>query len=1487
MQKLRYILVWAVGLLLLSCSRTLEEEDRLTALPDGTPIWLNLSFGTRDPLDVDISTKAEATTVDEARVHDLYVFIFDAEGNKIYGRYFNYEHLTATLEELDSDTHEGWYVENKSLESLENPVTETTGAVKIATRSCSDATLAVLANVDNAVMAFVGEDDEIAYLNAIQTLDELRASEVHLEQDIVNRKDLFLKLGTLEHVNLADMVWGTLPQNYNTDYQVTLSSLDAKVKFLVRCNDTHISAEKAVYWEVYNAPDRCYLFPDYKAGEAPDDVMYFDTEESYFEGTTVVDNEQWYVFSFYMLESCLAARQNATEYYDREKQEKNDSGESGYHGGGNYVENGEWIYADPHAPYVQFDLILTLTPEGIYNATGSSINNALTSDAVFTVHLGDFTGAGIDDYNTLRGHAYTYKILVNNSGSIYAEVEHDQENQAAQEGFLILTDNEIVNADCHYVSHSISFTYNSTITADMFSWYVKTPFGEGQPEKYTDPDDADAILYNPEGLDYLWVKYAVNALEGDVYSDNRVSYPGDSAYDPSWKPSLTDANGDPVATPELMDVSQLIEYIFDQNRKKKAGESNDFDTNSQIKVTAFIDEYYYETNPLTGKGSEDLWRSFVNAKPREMHILSNARTSRDQRSDVINSSHSIVQESIQTIYNIYAPGLRNIWGCEHRDEIKEKVPDGWVYWPLEKYGSTTECPLGERYGTKWTDTGKSNGRLNTGYMWRVYSSNAAGGNTLTDQQWATFMNFNVDNDTPELREAYQGMAFSCMTRNRDNNGNGVIDPEEVRWYLAASQQLLGMMLGNESLSLEARLYQPADGQWRAHVMSSTEIELMWTEEGGAMGAYSHDAITAAPYHCWSSYAEAAKGQTVRCLRNIGTYDEDGVVTDVTYAPYDLDIDKYYTLEEDGEGHYTFHLDRLDAKSLRDYSAGELPYHEQTSLTNRLYLQFTTQSKAEEVEAYSVKMKDQNPEVTALGYNPYCPEGYRFPNYDEMMLMTMALPATYLTQDAEGTAYASNVMFPTRTYYDKGYYGSLRSDTEPWSVEQDKVGWTATTSVGVYCQESNHFVNHSRCVRDDNMTGYINGEVTVPDNCLCPDDWSDIHFNFFSTASALSYASVKLCYTAHSGNYREIDIPVENSPSGIQYRQTQQITVPSLAAMGLEFSDLPVDLTLETTVRNVAGISKTVSLPLQLVHPLQEVSIDLPQSWSESEGLPVEVSYAMVGHTSTVTSAILQWKALDGDWVSYDLTDQITDPTSRSFTEVLYNQALTGFPDLTADGYTGVGKYYRYRFYVETDDGVGLYSGTKSMELLHYCFDPNPAPEGGWTSANQVSEISTTWQDTVTDLAFSSGDQIEVLMDLEHCNYVYKNGTNDGDIGLDNLFGIGLSKIDGSSNAANSILWYYPAVETMSDTDPGESRLLIHCGAWTNGKYPLSDLSSLLIVFDQNGYAMNGTRYDNLAVGNWTALKSSFASATSLVMGSVEGKHHSRAFYPFIRIVREE
>ena len=151
--------------------------------PEGTPVTLKLGFGTPDFLDVNIGTKAEASAADESRVKELYVLLFDEDGNKFYGRNFSYAQKISSLPTLINDTdNDGWYVETD-----EAGVT-TRGVVKLSTVSKPGCTLVVLANVSNTISHIGTSTKVVDFLSGIRTLEQLKEAKVSLEQDIVTRR---------------------------------------------------------------------------------------------------------------------------------------------------------------------------------------------------------------------------------------------------------------------------------------------------------------------------------------------------------------------------------------------------------------------------------------------------------------------------------------------------------------------------------------------------------------------------------------------------------------------------------------------------------------------------------------------------------------------------------------------------------------------------------------------------------------------------------------------------------------------------------------------------------------------------------------------------------------------------------------------------------------------------------------------------------------------------------------------------------------------------------------------------------------------------------------------------------------------------------------------------------------------------------------------------------------------------------------------------
>ncbi len=1558
--------------------------------PEGVPVTLILPFGSTEKYEIKVGTKAEASEIDESRIHDLYVMIFD-QGDpdseddihkrenppRIYGRYFSYDHKVETLTELNNTSNECWYVENKAINDAEEK--NTTGAVKISTVSCANAILVLIANVDNAVMNLDGEDP-IDRLKEVRSLNELSGLTVELEQEVVNRKDLFLMTGKMA-VNTTEMKWGTLPKNYDSNYQISLTPIDAKVKFRIKVNTDNIEKITPVYWQVCNTPNSCFLDENYSENgkNYPEDIRYFDTQTSYFEGTEVEGGETYYTFCFYMLENRQAPNnEDIISYYQRELQDKVDTGEEGYEKssppyGTNYVENTDWVFAPPRGTYVKFDMIITLKPAGLISYQdvdpSISINHALTSDAIFTVHLGNFSSSdteernSLNDYSTLRGQSYVYTITINNTSKIFAEVKNDVEDQPGQEGFLLLTDDEIVNADAHYEYHQLTFNYRPGMTQEKFSWYVKTPFGEGGPDLYLREDgkydyEADGRTYNVGGVekigpqrDYKWVKFGVNTvldseetIDGEThpagsYTAKRHKYPGDNHYDPEWEPGKevrdVDDAGNPIECndpnrdrPDLMDITQLIKFIFDETNKETEHISDpskpisafvpESSGNKVIRVTAFIDEYYYERNPLTGNVDKDLWREFVNAQPREMHILSDAKSSRDRKSDVILSSHSIIQQSIQTIYNIYSPGLRTLWGCEHVDEMRKKT-NGWPYWPYSNTeGNGWESGKPGKAG-EYSDVGKENGRLNSAYIWGLRSNNKFNGDDVTDQEWEDFLDYKVANKIPELKTDYQGMAWSCMTRNRDNNGNGVIDREEVRWYMASANQLVGMWVGTESLSISARLYQPSEGQWRAHIISSTDWRVCWSEEGGGATRYDWDYDG----HAWSSVEDASAGESVRCIRNIGTFD-DGETKDISFAPYNWTIDSYFTLDAHPDGSYTFLFDRLNPKSIRELTEKELPYHDQFSFSNRVYKKMITQSPSQDI-SYSVNLSEINTRVSQKGYNEFCPPGYRFPNQSEMALMSLYLPNSFF--DMPGGAY-----MPSRTFYDRGYFGLPGKKDDPLMTpaeklnENVKVGWGySTNDHKPHCAPYNATMNHSRCVKDEDMTGTIEGDLELGTEVLHPGDKWKVFFNFASMGSSIIDAKLKLCYTTHSGTYREDEVLITKAPSGLEYRTHQEVRIPTLAELGLEAFDLQTEkknMKFKIEMRNAAGTDTTFHTDFVLASHYGG-TIDILPDFDPNNGFKIRINAESSSSAFPIKTVKLRWRQENGAYTEQNVT--VADQTRSSGTFDCY------WHPAWLDNNTVVADNTKYYFSAivggDTDEGVvgrNINLDDAEMEFLKINYNPNPAPQGGWTYSNRGQATNRWYPQAIANLNFDQGDFIDAFLDVTNCVYIPKQeGTVDGnnDLGMDNLIAIGPEthpiqqepNNNGVEWKPNNVLFYYPAHVIKNGNGVDNLQIAVLSSNTTSRIQPF-DINSgklRLLLKKDNG---RGWLLINNFTGNedsepdWTAdigknghptqqeiptyaanaqsRIDNLVSKTTLYVASTEGNHRSRALYKYVRVVRK-
>lgn len=149
------------------------------------------------------------------------------------------------------------------------------------------------------------------------------------------------------------------------------------------------------------------------------------------------------------------------------------------------------------------------------------------------------------------------------------------------------------------------------------------------------------------------------------------------------------------------------------------------------------------------------------------------------------------------------------------------------------------------------------------------------------------MKSDVGTTWPSVDEMKQFYA-ACMSRNRDENGNGKIDSDELKWYLPAINQYIGMWIGADALK-EARLYtlNKHSNEWR-YVSNSYDNNLgrkdhwiLWGDQGSSTGM--------------KKVGNASSFQ-LRCIRNIGSPTGNG------YYSYD-ESNRVFTMNLIGDGVY--------------------------------------------------------------------------------------------------------------------------------------------------------------------------------------------------------------------------------------------------------------------------------------------------------------------------------------------------------------------------------------------------------------------------------------------------------------------------------------------------------------------------------------------------------------------------------------------------------
>ena len=296
--------------------------------------------------------------------------------------------------------------------------------------------------------------------------------------------------------------------------------------------------------------------------------------------------------------------------------------------------------------------------------------------------------------------------------------------------------------------------------------------------------------------------------------------------------------------------------------------------NYVARFTAFVDEYYYYKHPLTG-APVTTWSVFTNKIPREMIISMSTDISDDGNSSYNKVYSYITQLSMQTFYNSRAINL-NGFGIETYNEMPLTFTFGNPTLPSNATLDDSDGRTNQIYLLGRTSNDNNYGR------WDTYLNLNKNGWTKT--LGSTISSHKLDGinggDAYKMEQAY----YACLSRNRDLNGDGIINPNEIRWYLASLNEYIRMGIGSNAISSTAKLYHGVKNDMDIYGYPSSYIQYgslyftssasdkrcYWAVEKGSYSSISSSYGTQLPIRCIRILPAINDQQDISNLQNIIT-----------------------------------------------------------------------------------------------------------------------------------------------------------------------------------------------------------------------------------------------------------------------------------------------------------------------------------------------------------------------------------------------------------------------------------------------------------------------------------------------------------------------------------------------------------------------------------------------------------------------------------------
>lgn len=630
-------------------------------------------------------------------------------------------------------------------------------------------------------------------------------------------------------------------------------------------------------FRVYNIPRSTWLAANFDSNVKRDsDNIQTTYLTSALTNVGSLD-ENKYSFTFYMPENIQESKEGLTDYNQRDMW-------NGSSGSATLPQNKKWTNAPQNSTFV------------VINGTYASNDGKYSGTVNYTVHLGDFgKGGSMGNFSIERNYAYTYNMKVLDVGNIIVEAQKGDttQYQHGAEGDIYDAKKCIYNynLDAHYeqvyleydissiaesvgkyntdkelddaianklvlviqseaMDHNANGVVNKRGSVKPYQIYADAVRSgakdDGKQAKEAVMEGAGSNNKPTKGFDYKWIEFYPQ-------SSTKISpYPGV----PLWNVDR-DLTPNPFYgyTPDsdaetLMDAYDVCVALGKAVKELKTNQTISTTTERNIiitnvdgkyvaRFTAFVNEYYYYRHPLTHE-KLTTWSVLTNKIPREMIIAMSTDVSADGNSSYSQIYSYISQLSMQTFYNSRSMAI-NAFGIETYNET-----------PIIPFGSP---PVN---GTLDDSDGRNNQiRLlnedpdgNQYGDWNKYIDASQNG-------W--YSTTSTDRTKHKLKEsAYKGADqkrvanayYACLSRNRDLNGNGKIDDNEVRWYLASLNEYIRMGIGAGAISNAAQLYMGDKSMMVKesypseyinlgslyYTSSSADKRVYWAVEKGSYGA---------------------------------------------------------------------------------------------------------------------------------------------------------------------------------------------------------------------------------------------------------------------------------------------------------------------------------------------------------------------------------------------------------------------------------------------------------------------------------------------------------------------------------------------------------------------------------------------------------------------------------------------------------------------------